>query len=336
MRSGMLRGVLGAVLCGLLPASAWAQSPDGFRWKLMDQGRLPSEDVTALAGDDLDNVYYATSKGLTVEDRSGNYRVYVPTGDGEGLTSDSLTCLAIDRYRDVWIGTDGGGVAVYSGGAWRNYDMEGTRGGLPDDGVLSLTIHRDERWVGTRNGFAVLRGAAWTAWSENRIAGRLPHPAVAAIAVDSSGDKWLGTQGGLVRLRGTSGWTRFTADNTEGGLPHSGITALAVDRNDFLWVGTQAGLARRAPDGGWMRFDDSGGPGGERITSIRPGPAEGEIWVAFRGGAARRWNGAWEVFSRDNVPGLLTLFVNDVLPGPGGEVRIATRKGVISRVSAER
>lgn len=328
-----------ALVAGLLsapatvPAQVTLETAGEYRWVLTDLNRLPSEEVTWLAEDDLGNRYYATRKGLTTEDKSDNYRMHTKASTRGALPSDSLTCLALDRYRDLWIGTDGGGVAVMSGSAFRNYTKENTRLGLPDNGVLALTAYRDERWFGTRNGFAVLRGSSWTTYTGDRISGRLPHPAVTSIAVDSVGDKWLGTLGGLVRLSG-SVWTRFNPETTEGRLPHTGITALAVDARNGLWVGTQAGLARRDADGTWLRFGPGSGLRGlatERVASISQGPA-GEIWVSFRGGAARFYGGAWELFTRENVPGLLTLYVNYALAGPQGQVRIATQKGLISRL----
>lgn len=315
-----------------LPTTVHAQNR-GLRWTLMDQGRLPAPEVVAMTRDDRGNIYYATRGGLTIEDRTGNYRIVTRATTPGGPTTDTLTCLGLDRYRDLWVGTDGGGLGVYANGSWRVHTRESTRGGLPDDGVLALAIHREERWVGTRNGFAALRGGSWTTYSGDRIAGRLPHPAVTAIAVDSSGDKWIGTIGGLVRLSGAV-WTRFTPESTEGGLPQHGITALYVDAANRLWVGTQAGVARRNPDGTWWRMGMASGLGqlaGERVASITGGP-EGEIWVSLRGGAARHLNDEWEVYTRDNVPGLLTLFVNYVLAGPEGEARIATQKGVMARV----
>jgi ligand-binding sensor domain-containing protein len=317
------------------PASAQVslETEGTWRWILTDLNRLPSEEVTWLAEDDLGNRYYATRKGLTTEDKSDNYHIHTKAGTRGALSSDSLTCLALDRYRDLWIGTDGGGVNVMSGSAFRNYTKENTRLGLPDNGVLAIALYKDERWVATRNGFAVLRGSSWTAYTGDRISGRLPHPAVTSIAVDSVGDKWLGTLGGLVRLSG-SVWTRFNLETTEGKLPHNGITALAVDGRNGLWVGTQAGLARRDADGTWLRFGPESGLRGlstERVTSISQGP-RGEVWVSFRGGAARFHGGNWELFTRDNVPGLLTLYVNYVMAGPQGQIRIATQKGLISRL----
>jgi len=311
------------------------QATGSFRWVLSDLNRFPSEEVVDLAQDDLENRYYATRKGLTVEDKSDNYHIYTRASTRGGLTSDSLTCLGIDRYRDVWIGTDGGGLVVFSGGNFRSYTRESTKGGLPDDGVLSLALYREVRWVGTRNGFAVLRGGSWTTYTGNQISGRLPHPAVTSIAVDSSGDIWMGTLGGLVRLSG-SVWSRFNKGNPSEGLPHDGITALYVDAKNGLWVGTQAGLARRSADGSWLTFKAGTGLGdlvGQRVVSISGGP-DGDVWVSFRGGAARFTGGQWETFTRDNVPGLLTLYINHVLAGPNGVARIATQKGVISRLPA--
>jgi ligand-binding sensor domain-containing protein len=328
------------VLAGALAAMgapAWAQTSleatGPYRWVLTDLNRLPSEEVVALAEDDLENRYYATRKGLTIEDKSDNYHIYTRFSTRGALASDSLTCLGIDRYRDVWIGTDGGGLNVFSGGGWRTYTRENTRGGLPDNGVLSLALYKEVRWIGTRNGFAALRGSAWTPYSGSLISGRLPHPTVTAIAVDSSGDLWLGTLGGLVRMSG-SVWNRYNTESTQGGLPHNGITALFTDSRHALWVGTQMGLARREANGEWLTFKASSGLGalaGERVVSITAG-VEGDVWVSFRGGAARFTAGRWELFTRDNVPGLLTLYINYVLAGPRGVARIATQKGVISRL----
>jgi ligand-binding sensor domain-containing protein len=305
-----------------------------FRWVLTDLNRLPSEDVVAMAQDEQENRYYATRKGLTVEDKSDNYHIYTRANTRPGgLTSDSLTCLGIDRYRDVWIGTDGGGLNVFSGGGFRAYTRESTQGGLPDNGVLSLAVYKDVRWVGTRNGFAALRGSSWTTYTGSQISGRLPHPSVTAIAVDSSGDVWMGTLGGLVRLSG-SVWTRYNTDNTQSGLPHNGITALFVDAQNGLWVGTQMGLARRDANGSWQTFTYASGLQSlaqQRVVSISAGFG-GDVWVSFRGGAARFQDGKWEQYTRENVPGLLTLYINYVLAGPGGIARIATQKGVISRL----
>jgi ligand-binding sensor domain-containing protein len=328
-RTSRAAAVLGLAL--LLPGIGDAQPQ--ARWTLMDLGRLPSPEVVAIERDNLGNVYYATRAGLTIEDRTGGFRIISSATVKGGPASDSLTAMGLDRYRDLWVATDGGGLGIFANGSWRVHTRESTRGGLPDDGVLSLALHREARWVGTRNGFAVLRGSAWTTYTGDRVAGRLPHNAVSAIAVDSAGDVWLGTIGGLVRMRGSS-WTRFTPDDTQGGLPHHGVTALHVDAEGGLWVGTQAGVTRRDKNGEWLAFGPGSGLGtlvNERVSAITGGPG-GETWVSLRGGAARYLNGDWTLYTRDNLPGLLTLYVNTVQADETGAIRIGTQKGVMMRV----
>ena len=301
-----------------------------YRWVLMDQQRLATEEVLIIARDDLGNKYFATRKGLTWVNRGDEFRIFNREKTGGGLGSDSITSLGLDRYRSLWVGTDGGGLSVYTNGQWRRYTRANTNGGLPDDGVLALALYKEETWVATRNGFALLRGTVWTPYSGEAISGRLPHPRVTAIAVDSNGDKWLGTIGGLVKFTGTS-WTRFNRANTSE-LPHDGVTYLRVDAKGSLWAGTQAGLARRERNGKWSSFQSD--PkleelAGEVVYSITLGPV-GEIWACIKGGAVRYADGNWTVFTKNNYSGLLTRYVYYALPGVDNEVWFATGKGAVA------
>ena len=312
------------LLCGFAAAAS-------YRWVLMDLQRLPVEQVTAMVEDDLGSKYFATSKGLTRVDKSDNYQIFTHETTHGALLSDSVTCLGLDRYRGLWIGTSGGGLHVYDNGRWIHYTRDSTRSGLPDDGVLSLAVYREERWVGTRNGFAQLRNNVWTTYTGERIAGRLPHRAVTAIAVDSSGSKWLGTLGGLVKFSGSS-WTQYTVDNTQGGLPHNGISYLVVDSSNSLWVGTQAGIARRSADGKWTNFKTDlrlHELAGELTYSISLG-SSGEVWGCFKGGVARFNGDKIDLFTKNTVEGLLTRFIYYVMPGRDGGTWFATEKGVLT------
>ena len=237
-----------AMFCVLLAAAP-------YRWVLMDMQRLPGAvgQVIAMAHDDLGNKYFATPKGLTFIDKSDNFQIFTRSATSGALASDSVTCLGVDRYRALWIGTDGGGLNVYDNGRWKNYRRDSTHNGLPDDRVLALAVDKEDRWVGTRNGFALFHGSVWTTYSGDRISGRLPNRVVTAIAVDSSGNKWIGTIGGLVKFTGST-WTQYTVQSTRGGLPHDGITYLLVDSANSIWVGTQAGVARLDRDGKWTNF----------------------------------------------------------------------------------
>ena len=323
MRQGLYRFFQFAALSWMAVAAA----PN--RWVLMDLQRLPVEQVLAMAHDDLGGKYFATYKGLTYVDKSDNYQIFTKEKTGGGLGSDSVVCLSVGRYRDLWVGTAGGGLSVFNNGQWKHYTRDSTRGGLPDDGVLALALYREEKWIGTRNGFAMLRGNVWTTYTGERISGRLPNRVVNAIAVDSSGDKWIGTIGGLVKFTGST-WTLNTVESTHGGLPHNSITYLAVDSAGSLWVGTQAGVARMSRDGKWTNFQTDARMQelAKELTYSLDVSAPGEVWACIRGGSVRFKGDKVDLFTKNTTTGLQTRYIYYAMPGREQEVWFATERGV--------
>ena len=68
----------------------------------------------------------------------------------------------------------------------------------------------------------------------------MPDDQVRALLHARDGSLWIGTEGGLARLRDG----RFTAMRERDGLPSDPVSALAEDGDGALWVGTSAGLVR--------------------------------------------------------------------------------------------
>jgi PAS domain S-box-containing protein len=61
-----------------------------------------------------------------------------------------------------------------------------------------------------------------------------------AVFVDSRGNVWVGTEGGLSGLAaGSDRWTRYTTDD---GLSHNAVVGIAEDASGSLWVATSRGL----------------------------------------------------------------------------------------------
>jgi diguanylate cyclase (GGDEF)-like protein len=70
-----------------------------------------------------------------------------------------------------------------------------------------------------------------------------------AMAQDSQGFLWVGSQGGLMRWDGYRFRSYAPDPGTPGALPDNFVTALHIDGRGQLWVGTSAGgLARYEPD----------------------------------------------------------------------------------------
>ena len=122
---------------------------------------------------------------------------------------------------------------------------------------------------------------------------------VSALAVDTDGRTWIGTDSGLFEL----GQDRIFAVDTSQWLHQFPIRAMWIDERDRLWIGTPAGLALLDRDQGVLRSvrpvgsDSSLG----EITAIGPGRPD-ELWIG----------GEW---------GLAHLHI-----GPqGGEIRVVSR-----------
>jgi hypothetical protein len=71
---------------------------------------------------------------------------------------------------------------------------------------------------------------------------------VTFVAIDSAGNKWLGTNGGGVsKLSANGTFTTYTHANS--GLPGDDICAIAIDAFDNKWISAQADLAQNQPGG---------------------------------------------------------------------------------------
>lgn len=193
----------------------------------------------------------------------------------QGLGAADVRALVGDAllpYSHVWAGTWGGGITLFDA-ASRPYRLRRTftaaTSGLGGDRVTSLAIDprspTDHRvlWVGfaadpgtgqpggvSRYEFNMAHptdGVWQTFLGDGNV---LPAASVQAIAVDSSGDVWVGTTAGLVRRAAEgSAWTVYTAANTGGQLGADSVSAIGIAPDGTRWFGTRGGgvTALRGP-----------------------------------------------------------------------------------------
>jgi len=101
----------------------------------------------------------------------------------------------------------------------------------------------------------------------------LPDDDVRSIAIDSQGNKWIGTIEGLAKFDGLN-WTVYTTYNS--GLPDNWIQEIAFDNQDNKWICTKGG--------GLAIFNENGIPWSinENINTsftlfIYPNPADKQL-----------------------------------------------------------
>jgi len=108
--------------------------------------------------------------------------------------------------------------------------------------IFSLAIEGDYIWIGTTGGLVKLNMLTGEKVNYNRGNSGLPNNYVRVIAIDSQGNKWIGTDRGLAKFDGTN-WTVYNTSNS--GLPYLYVRAIAIDSQGNKWIGTWwGGLAK--------------------------------------------------------------------------------------------
>lgn len=97
---------------------------------------------------------------------------------------------------------------------------------------------------------------------------------------DERGNVWVGTEEGLVRLRGD----RFESQSTPG--LEARVWTLAGDGEGGLWVGTESSGLERYWDGDFVPFGAPEGLRGEFTLAVLQ-DRRGDVWTATSGGVSR-------------------------------------------------
>jgi len=228
---------------------------DGVSWTVYnkDNSGLPDNNITALVADNRQNIWIGTySQGLARLSKDTEKKWTIYNKNNSGLQNNWIQVLAVDSRNNVWIGTHHQGLAKLENdeeGSWVIYMEDNS--GLPCDRVSALLVDNQENiWVGTwnaawpNNGLARLNenaedaGKRWTVYNKDNSG--LSCNNINVLAVDASGNMWIGTSCPLMKYDGNN-WTMYTTWNSK--LP-GWVSALTIDNWGNKWIGTgQDGLA---------------------------------------------------------------------------------------------
>jgi sugar lactone lactonase YvrE len=152
----------------------------------------------------------------------------------------------------------------------------------------------------------------------------LPDNGVSSLAVDSQGNLWIGTKGGLAKFDGAR-WEVYTRSNS--GLPDNWVSSLAVDLQGNLWIGTYEGGLARFDGENWAVYKtgNSGLPD-NWVLSLAV-DSQGNLWIGTEGGLARFGGESWEVYDTGNS-GLPDNWVGSLAVDSQGNLWIGTEGGL--------
>ncbi|MEO6228347.1 MAG: two-component regulator propeller domain-containing protein, partial [Thermomonas sp.] len=256
----------GAVVVGTSRGGVSILRGDHWRTWLMKDG-LSQEEVMDALVDKQQRLWVATeSAGVTRIDIDHDKAKPTYFNSRNGLPSDVIYGLLLDREGSVWVATASGLVhfvgdrpVVYASAA-----------GLPDAPIFRVIQDAaGTLFVGTERGVYRRTADRFVLQSPD-----LPVDGVPSLAVDASGNLWVGTvNNGLLRERASS-LEHFTSLR---GLPNNRVAALLVDREGSIWAGTNAGLLRLS-DAPFSTFNRDQGLSDDYVRALAES-RDGSIWI---------------------------------------------------------
>lgn len=164
-------------------------------------------------------------------------------------------------------------ITVCSAQEWTKYDF---LNGFP---VSALAADQDTLWIGSLGGGI---GKLNTKTGEHTLFSTrnslLPDSNVYVIAIDSNGNKWIGTKKGLIKAAGDN-WTLIHPGNST--LPDSCINTAAVSPSGILWLGTEnRGLVKKT-ETSWVTYTTiNSGLKSNNIASIAFNKNNNLLWAS--------------------------------------------------------
>ena len=244
---------------GATVVSTPVDAKSGATTYYLDNSKITSENVLAVAVGEKEMRWFGTDKGVSVfkskQWLTNNYDRKYPEGSFKDFP---ITAMATSVDGDtLYAGTMGGGVLR----VFRN-DVDAVSGAseyaawgpilMPSDSVYSIHISTEgTQWFGTNRGVAKHTGfKTLEGWIIITSADGLVDDFVQAINSDSRGNIYFGTKNGLSVFDGTK-WTSY---KTEDGLAGNSILTIAVDKKDVVWLGTDNGVTHFYKNGKFVSY----------------------------------------------------------------------------------
>jgi len=174
----------------------------------------------------------------------------------DGLPSTNVYAVVQDRDGAIWFGTKGG-LARFDGVDFEVFrHVENDPGSLYNNGIATLQIDRQGRlWAAGLNAGLNRYDAAtgkFLHWGHDpAVPASLASDRVWAVAQTADGSLWVGSEGGLDRLRSDEHGFEHMVNPLLGTSPANfgAVGALYVDPQQRLWIGSDHGLFVREADG---------------------------------------------------------------------------------------
>jgi ligand-binding sensor domain-containing protein len=158
-------------------------------------------------------------------------------------------------------------------------------------------------WAATRGGLVKINKKTGEITYYNTGNSLLPDNNIEALAIDSSGKKWIGAAkehdrgSGLVVMEDQN-MNIYNESNSN--IPDNDITAIAIDHNNNKWLGTAEGNLVKFTGSRWVHFDITDSEISNSEVLALAVDKENKVWVSSRyeGGVKVYDGNSWEHYHK--------------------------------------
>jgi len=266
------------------------------------ESKLKAEKINAICQEDGGKLWFGTESG--VYSYNFNSVRFFDIGKTSALVQSNTGM--------VWAGTQYG-LALYDGS--KNFNKFTRKSdNLPNDDVISFGKDTKEAtlYAGTRQGAIVISGPgsfatkSGTSMKPTPSGDLIEEPgntemsgnSIYAIAINSNGVMYIGTNMGINRCKNFSNWSVFSADSEMPAKTASGIgykkvkgnsplisnwiKSIYIDEEDALWIATTKGMSYFNGDGKWENYTMSEGLASNKVNAVAG--EKTAVFIATAGG----------------------------------------------------
>ncbi|SNY57667.1 diguanylate cyclase (GGDEF) domain-containing protein [Arsukibacterium tuosuense] len=284
------------------------QTPNGSRRQFTEDNGLPANAANSVFEDSKGRIWVGTRAGLAVIDPDLVLRHPFP----EQITSP-VFALAANAQQQLLIGTERGLFLL-------NEQQQLTQL-LADVPVATLLPEASGvLWIGTVDR-GLLRLYNNTV-EQLSIEQGLPNNRVLALLRDKERSLWVGTNGGIFRLRDAP----FTTYTSEQGLADNYVRTVMSDQADCVYVGSSRGLDQIC-NGIIRNIDLSSHAKGQSVLSLAMGQQQ-SLWIGTYTDGLLHYADGKVIAHYSSEDGLAANEVRAILPRADGSVLVGTAQGL--------
>lgn len=211
-----------------------------------DPRQLSSNRATAITEGSNGEIWLGNyGQGVDII-RNGQIIKFSSSEYDKDIIGSQVHSLAQDINGGIWLGTVNRGLSYYNNGQFSNFP-KGTNG-LSSNTIYSIFQHTNGSvWLATGDGglceYSNGKFQCYSYDEDDKYS--VPKNNIRAVAVDHSGNVWVGYYGGLAKMDPTT--KKFVPYNQEHGLAGIIVEDIAIDRNGEVWIATHSGASHYLP-----------------------------------------------------------------------------------------